>query len=619
MLKRQTLAAIASLAIAGGLIGGASAQDTGWLHGITLLGELKYPPGFAHFDYVNPNAPRGGVVRLSAIGTFDTLNMVPDQGLGAAGLGLIYDSLMVGTMDENQSQYGLLAEGLRYPPDYSSATYKLRENAFWHDGVPITVADVIWSFEVQVANSPGTASYYSHVSRVEQTGEWEFTFFFDETGNRELPTIVGQLTVIPKHYWTGVDAAGVPRDILAPTLVPPLGSSAYRVKSLDAGRTIVYERVPGWWGETLNVNIGQSNFDEIRYEYFLDETVQFEAFKADQYDFRSENIARRWANEYTFAAVTDGRVKKEWIETEINYGEMLGYMWNTRIDRFQDVRVRRALTLAYPFEQVNQDLFYGQYIRPKSFFDGINLEADGLPLGRELEILEGLRDYVPPEVFTADYTNPVNGTPDELRANLREALGLLNAAGWVLDGTRLVNQITREPFVIEFLNRQPSLEPQALRYQTELAKLGIEFQIRTVDASQWVNRVRAREREYDVIYYGWTQSLSPGNELLAYFGSQSARTPGSVNIPGIDNVAVDEIIDLIIQAPNREELVAATKALDRVLSWNYYVMPGWTLRAARIAYWDRFSHPDTFPPYGIGFPVTWWWDPEKAARIGPAP
>ncbi len=614
MLKRSI--ALGGLAVLGGLIVAASAQETVWIHGATLVGEPKYEAGFAHFDYVNPHAPKGGLVRLSVIGSFDNLNPIPDAGILAAGTGLLYETLMTGNLDEPLSQYGLLAEGFIWADDFTWAIYKLREDAYWHDGVPITVADVIWSYEVQTDNSPGLAAYYSHVVAVEQTGEWEITFTFDGANNSELPIIVGQFSIFPKHYWEGTDADGEPRDFLQPTLDPPLGSGPYRIKTVDAGRTIAYERVEDYWGATLNVNVGHYNFDEIRYEYFLDETVQLEAFKADEYDFRTESIARVWANEYNFPAANDGRVILEWFEPEVSSGLMVGYYWNTRREKFQDPRVRWALTLAYPFESVNRDLFYSQYVRLSSFWDGIELAAIGTPEGRELEILETVRDLVPPEVFGPAYQNPVSSTPEELRENLRTALGLLNDAGWVLDGNTLVNAETGEPFIIEFVNRQPSLEPQALRYQEELRKIGIDFQIRTMDTSQWVNQVRAME--FDTVYSGRGQSLSPGNELYAFFGSQTAYLEGTVNLSGIDNPAVDALIELIVAAPDRDELVAATKALDRILMWNYYVTPGWTLRAIRAAFWDRFARPDPLPTFSIGFPTVWWYDDAKADQIGRA-
>jgi microcin C transport system substrate-binding protein len=628
---KKALAGV-GLIVMGGFVATAFAQngETEWLHGFRLNGEPKYPAGFEHVDYVNPDAPQGGVVRLSVLGSYDSLNTLSLTGSSAAGLGILYEPLMGGTLDELNSQYGLLAEGFTFPDDYSSATYKLREDAYWHDGTPITIADVIWSFEAQLT-LPGFATYYDRVASIEQTGEWEVTFYFDETGNRELPIIVGQVTVYPKHWWEGTDANGEPRNFQDPSLEIPLGSGPYRIKSFDPGRSITYERVDDYWGNDHPLNVGTNNLQEIRYEYFLDETVRFEAFKADEFDYWSESIARQWATGYDFAAVNDGRVIREWFEWQVEddpttpwienpdccrpgSGAMIGYMWNTRIEKFQDIRVREALTLAYPFEIVNEELFYGQYARVQSYWDGIDLAATGVPTGRELEILDGVRDLVPERVFGEAYSNPINSNEDELRGNLRRALELLNDAGWVLEGNRLVNAETGEPFVIEFLEYRPTQEPQALRYQAELAKIGIDFQLRVVDTSQWVNRARAQN--FDVILYSIPGSSSPGNELIRYVGSPSANLEGTLNIPGIANPAVDQIIDLILTAPDRAELEAATRALDRVLTWNFYVMPTWTLRASRTARWDRFSHPDPLPPYSIGFPSIWWYDEAKAEAAG---
>ncbi len=612
MRNHPLLAAAAGLALLAGLAATAEAQDGAgeWLHGSTLIGELKYPPGFDHFDYVNPDAPKGGLARLGVFSTgFDSLNVIPELGSLAPGIGLIYETLMADNLDETSTQYGLLAEAFRHPADYSSVTYRLNADARWHDGQPVTPDDVVWSFDIQREHNPDIAEYYSHVTKAEATGAREVTFTFDETGNRELPQIVGQLMVLPKHWFAG-------RALDEVSLDPPLGSGPYRVKSIDPGRSISYERVPDYWGADLNVNVGQYNFDELRYEIYLDETVLFEAFKADQFDFRWENIARRWANDYNFSAVTDGRVMKEWVEKEIDFGEMLGYIFNLRREKFQDARVRRALVLAFPFETLNRDLFFGQYYRPDSFFDGIELEAEGLPQGRELELLNEVRDQVPPEVFTTDYTNPINGTPEETRANLRLALQLLTEAGYTLRGNQLVNAQGQQ-LTVEFLNAQPTFEANALRYKEELAKIGIDFQIRTVDTSQYTARIRAFD--YDVVYQGWRQSLSPGNEQYFFFGTESASEQGSRNYAGIDNPAINHLIEKIVFAPDRAELVAATKALDRVLSWNFYIVPGWTLRADRIAYWDRFGHPDPLPRFSYAFPLVWWYDQEKAQRVGIAP
>lgn len=609
---------IAGLVIIG-LATGVAAQEDGrvWLHGSTLIGDLKYPEGFRQFDYVNADAPQGGTVRLSTVGSFDTFNAYIPTGNSPAGLGLIYDTLMTRPLDESSARYGLLAEGLSIADDYSSVTYRLREGALWHDGEPITVDDVVWTFNTLKEINPFIAAYYEHVTSAEQTGPRDVTFHFDEAENRELPTIVGELAVLPRHYWEGTDADGAPRDITQPTLEPPLGSGPYRIGQFDAGRTIGYERVRDYWGNDLPVNVGYYNFDEVRYEYYLDETVMFEAFKADEYDFRDENRAARWANEYNFAAAEDGRVQLLWFEPEIESATMLGFVFNLRRPEFQDPRVRQALVLAFPFEAVNRDLFYGQYYRPRSYFDGLEFQATGEPQGRELEILEGLRDQVPPEVFGEPYANPVAETPEQQRENLRLALDLLTEAGWELDGNTLVNAETGAPLVIEWLNQQPTLEPPALRYQEELASIGIEMQIRTVDSSQFLSRVNSFD--FDMVYLGWTQSNSPGNELLGFFDSSSADVEGSSNYAGISDPAVDAIIDEIITADDRDALIAASRALDRVLTYSYYLSPGWDLRASRLAYWDRFGHPDEFPAYSTGFPVTWWYDEERAARIGAAP
>lgn len=623
--------ALLSLAVLGGLALTASAQDGEgeWMHGIRVDGELKYAAGFPHLDYVNVDAPQGGIVRFGVLGSFDSLNDFSLTGSNPAGLGILYESLMGGALDDPYSQYGLLAIGVRHAADFTSATFLLRDDIYWHDGTPITVDDVIWSYETQL-NLPGFAGYYEHVASVEQTGEREVTFYFDEAGNRELPIIVGQFSIYPKHYWEGTDANGEPRELFEPTLEIPLGSGPYRIKSMDAGRSIVYERVEDYWGNDHPLNIGAYNFAEIHYEYFLDETVMFEAFKADEFDFWRETVARRWANEYDFAAANDGRVVLEWYEygaeddpntpwTEIpdccipTSGAMTGYHWNTRREKFADPRVREALLLAFPFEIVNEELFYGQYERVRSWWHGIDLAHTGVPEGRELEILEGLRDMVPERVFGEAWQPPVNETPEQLRANLQRALQLLNEAGWVLEGNTLVNAETGEPFTIEFLEYRPAMEPQALRYQAELRKIGIDFQIRIVDTSQWVTR--ARTQDFDAVLYPISGSDSPGSELYSYMSSQTANLEGTVNVAGIANPAVDALIDMILAAPNREEQEAATRALDRVLMWNFYTMPTWTLNADRIARWDRFSHPEPLPTQGTGFPSIWWYDEAKAAAV----
>ena len=593
----------------------AQSAEGEWRYATSLVeDQAKYPADFTHFDYVNPDAPKGGSVRMSDIGTFDSLNFVPPRGSTPLGLGLIYDTLMTSSLDEVSTEYGLLAEALRYPDDYSSVTYRLREGATWHDGEPVTPEDVVFSFDVLKENNPQQAYYYQHVVKAEKTGDHDVTFTFDETGNRELPHIVGQLLILPRHYWEGTDASGRKRDITRGTLEPPLGSGPYRIKSLVPGRTIVYERVPDYWGKDLPVNVGQNNFDEIRYEYFRDDTVEFEAFKADQIDWRAESTARVWATGYDLPAVRDKRIVLEMFEEPYRTaGLMLGFIFNLNRAPFDDIRVREAFDLAFPYEDINKSLFYSQYVRLNSYFDGIPLASEGLPEGRELELLEEVRDQVPPEVFTEVYENPDNSTPQSSRNNLRQALNLLTEAGYKLDGNRLVGPDGKQ-LTVEFLMNGPLYEKIALRYQQELAKIGIRLEIRPADTSQYENRVRSRD--FDIMYSGWAQSMSPGNEQIEYFGSQSAGRDGSRNYGGVDNPAVDVLIRKIVSAPDRDELVAATKALDRVLLWNRYLIPGWTLRAARVAHWDRFSHPDPLPEYAIGFPQIWWWDDAKAEKVG---
>lgn len=588
----------------------AEAGEPEWRHGLSLLGEPKYEPDFELFDYVDPDAPKGGRLRMSSMGTFDTLNFVIPQGNPAMGIGFIYDTLMTPAEDESNTYYGLLAEAVTHPDDYSSVTYRLREEARWHDGEPVTPEDVIFSFETLKELNPSQGYYYRHVVGAEKTGEREVTFTFDQAGNRELPFIVGQLLIMPRHYWEGEDAQGRTRSISSATLEAPLSSGPYRVANVVAGRSITYERVEDYWGADLNVNIGKNNFDTIRYEYFRDETVQLEAFRADQYDFRVENSARNWALGYDFPARHDGRVVLEEFENN-SFGIMQAWAFNTRLEKFQDPRVRLAFNYAMNFEEMNETIFYGQYERINSFFEGTELASSGLPEGPELEILEEVRGEVPEEVFTTPYENPVGGDQRAVRGNLREAGRLLDEAGWVVEGGRRVNQETGERLSVQFLLQSPSMERVALRYQQSLERLGIQVGVRTVDTSQYINRVR--ERNFEIISYSWPQSLSPGNEQLDFWGSDAAGHAASRNVVGIENPAVDRLIQRLIFARDRDELVAATHALDRVLLWNHYVVPHWTSPATRTARWNRFSYPEPLPDYSFGFPDIWWFDEQKAA------
>jgi microcin C transport system substrate-binding protein len=596
-------------------IGPAHAEEAKWRHGLSLFGDLKYPAGFQQFDYVNPNAPKGGVVRLSAFGTFDNFNPVVGgvKGSLAGGVDLIHDTLMATSMDEVATGYGLLAESVSYPSDFSSVTYRLRANAKWHDGKPVTPEDVIFSLGAYQKHHPQYSAYYRHVTKAEKVGERDVVFTFDSPGNRELPQIVGELNVLAKHWWEGTDASGKKRDISATTLEPPLGAGAYRIKEFTAGRTIVYERVKDYWGKDLNVNIGRDNFEELRFEYFRDTTVALEAFKGDALDWRTENSAKNWATSYDFPAVVNKRVIKEEFPIRSS-GVMQAFVFNTRREKFSDPRVRLAMNYVFDFEEMNKQLFFGQYKRIASYFEGSELAATGVPEGKELEILETVRDKVPAEVFTKPYANPPSGA-ENTRSNLREALRLLKEAGYEVRNQKLTNVKNGETFSIEFLAPDPNSERFFLFYKPSLERLGMTVTVRTVDEAQYVNRERSWD--YDAVTSVWGESLSPGNEQRAYWGSQAADQAGSRNLIGVKNPAVDTLIDRIIFAKDRAELVAATKALDRVLLWNHYVVPQWTYGKQRTVRWDRFSRPEKLPQYGAAaFPTIWWWDAERAAKTG---
>jgi microcin C transport system substrate-binding protein len=600
------------------IIGPAQAQSATepvWLHALSLFGDIKYPAGFKRFDYVNPDAPKGGVVRELEIGSFDNFNIVVEgvKGSIAGGVSLIYETLTNQSFDEVSTAYGLLAESVSHPEDRSFVIYRLRAEARWQDGKPVTPDDVIFSFDAFKKNSPRYSAYFRHIMTCEKVGERDVKFSFDGPGNRELPLITGELPVLPKHWWEGTDEQGRKRDVTATTLEIPLGSGPYRVKEFVAGRTLVLERVADYWGKDLPHGVGQHNFDQLRYEFFRDDTVAREAFKADALDWISERSAKEWSVSYDFPAVREKRVITEKFPIRSS-GRMQGWAFNLRRPLFQDVRLRRAFNYAFDFEEENRVLSTGEYTRDNSYFEGNELASSGLPEGQELQILESLRDKVPPEVFTTPYQNPVNGNPENVRNSLREATRLLKEAGFETKDRKLTDP-KGQPVSLEILCRDPGDERIALFYKPSLERLGIAASVRTVDEVQYQKRTRSFD--FDMTTVVWGQSLSPGNEQRDFFSSQVADRPGSRNLPGIKNPAVDALIDRIIFAKDRAELVASCKAMDRVLLWNFYVVPQFTYGFQRYARWDRFSHPEPLPQYGVsGFPTLWWWDADKAAKTG---
>jgi microcin C transport system substrate-binding protein len=594
-----------------------SASADEWRTSDSLTGESKYGQDFKRYDYVNPDAPKGGTLNSTVVGTFDSFNPYIVQGSPAAGLaafggGLLYDTLMEQSVDEPSVSHALVAEGFKFPDDYSSATYRLNPKAKWHDGQPITVADVIWSFNVLKEHSPQYSHYYANVTEAVAISDREVEFRFDQKGNRELPHIMGDLVVLPKHWWEGTDASGKKRDVSRPTLEAPLGSGAYRIESFKPGSQIVWTRVPDYWAADVPVKVGRENFDRREYLYFQDDNAAWQAFtKGGFEDIQVENSSRRWMTQYNFPATNSGDViKKEFKSTAGIF--MQAFALNLRRPQFQDRRVRKALTLAYNFEYQNRTLFFGQNTRTSSYFVGTELASSGLPAGKELEILTPYKEKLPPELFTEEFKLPVYDTPQAERKYLREAIDLFRQAGWKISGGKMLND-KGEQFRIEFLGSGPTDEVIANSYIENLRKIGIDASLRIVDPSQYVNRVN--NFDFDVDTTILNQSASPGNEQRDWWGSKAADSPGSRNIMGIKDPIVDALVDRVIFATDRDDLVAATHALDRVLLWNYYTVPQYHRPVQWVAYWNKFGIPEKQPDY-IGADIeSWWVDPEKEAAL----
>lgn len=607
-------------------------------HALSLIGEPEFKADFKNFDWVNPDAPKGGTLHLWADGSFDNLNPFTIKGVEAEGLGLINDTLMRDSLDEPSTAYGLVAEWVSHPADYASATFGIRQEAKFHDGKAITPDDVVFSFDTLKKVNPFLAKYFKNVVKAAKTGQREVTFTFDAPGNRELPFILGQLAVLPKHYWEGKAANGETRDLEKTTLEPPLGSGAYKIRSIDTGRSIVYERVKDYWAQDLPVAKGTSNFDEIRYTYFRDRTPAFEEFKSGKVDFWRENTSSAWANQYGFDAIKKELVKKEAVPLSNTVSRMQGMVFNLRRPKFQDVRVRRALNLAFNFEDLNKQVMFGLYTRVGSYFDNSELKASGKPEGRELEILKGFEEDLPPELFTQEWKNPVNVTRDDVRGHLSDALKLMKEAGWELREEevddpscgmvcksmravglspakkgKVMRNANGEAFDIEFLVPGEMFNRHLSFFIGNLELIGIKGTIRVVDESQYVKRRNGKD--FDIMIESFAQSLSPGNEQREFWGSASADVDGSRNLMGLKNPVIDALVDKIVFAKDRAELVAATRALDRTLLWGFYLIPNWHNPSEWIAYWDRFGRPGKLPSQTSGFPTIWWHDATKDAAL----
>jgi microcin C transport system substrate-binding protein len=583
----------------------ASAQDPviHKSHAIAMHGEPKYEPGFAHFDYVNPDAPKGGILKLGASGTFDTFN--PFNAKGTPGPSAGIETLLAQSDDEPFTMYGLLAETIEWPEDRSWIIFHLNPKARWHDGMPVTPEDVIFSLDkLRTEGRPLYRFYYQSVVAAEKVGERSVKFTFAEGENRELPLIMGQLPVLPKHYWED-------RDFTAATLEPPLSSGPYKVKGFEPGRFVELERVEDYWGEDTSVRRGTNNYNIIRYDYFRDRTIEREALKAGQFDYFEENSAKEWATAFELPVVQANLLIKERFLNKSSGGMQAFYM-NSRREPFTNRKVRQALAYAFDFEWTNKTAYYGQYERPASFFAPTELAATGLPQGEELEILERYRGRVPEEVFTTPYVPPGTDGSGWPRKNLQTAFDLLAEAGWVVRDMRLVNEETGQPFRFEFLYVDQGQERVLLPFFHNLQRLGITVRPRLVDTSQYINRVRSRD--FDMMIFNNAQALSPGNEQREYWGSHAADEPSSRNIAGIKDPVIDELIELVIAAPSRESLVQRTRALDRVLLWGHYVIPQLIAPFDRIVFWDKFGRPEITPLNGPSV-LYWWIDKEKADSL----
>lgn len=587
---------------------GARTGSTGPMHGYALHGAPKYPPDFPHFDYVNPDAPKGGLIRLSAIGTFDNLNPFTLRGVAAVGSSLPFDTLMVSSADEPFSQYGLIAESIEIGPDRRWVAFALRPEARFHDDRPVTAEDVVFTFEtLREHGHPQYRVIYAGVERAVAEAPLRVRFDLGASPNRELPMILGQLPVLPRHDWED-------KTFDRTTLTPPLGSGPYRIAEFRPGRSITYERVDSYWGRNLPVNVGQNNFGRLRFDYYRDGTIALEALKAGNYDFRQENVARFWATAYDVPPVRDGLIQRLFLPHGRSSG-MQAFVFNTRRAVFADPMVRKALNHAFDYDWTNRVLFFDAYARTTSYFSNTDLAAEGLPDARELALLEPFRDQLPEAVFTTAYAPPAtDGGYDMLRSNLLKALDLLDQAGWEVREGRLINRESGRPMRFEILLADPSFERIVLPFIGNLRRLGIEARARTVDTSQYINR--RRNFDFDMLVHVWGQSLTPGNEQRDYWGSASADMVGSLNLAGVRDPVVDALLESLVGATDRDELVTAARALDRVLLHGHYVIPHWHIQGDRLAFWDKFGFPETVPLQGFQL-LSWWVDPVKAAVIEP--
>jgi len=574
-------------------------------HAIAMHGEPKYDKNFTHVEYVNPNAPKGGKVIFSSTGSYDSFNPFILKGTPAAGIGNLYETLTTSSSDEAFTEYALIAENIEWPDDRSWVVYTIRDEAVWHDGKKITPEDVIWTFNTLMEKGhPFYKYYYGDVIEAVKEGKNKVRFIFKGNTNLELALIVGQLPVLPKHYWED-------KKFEETTLEPPIGSGPYKIKEFDPGRSITYELNQSYWGKNIPIKKGTENFGIIKYEYYKDRSIEREAFKAGDIDLFSENSSKEWATSYDIPAVKNNIIKQELIEHQNPQG-MQAFAFNTRRELFKDRKVREALSYAFDFEWTNKNLFFDAYKRTDSFFENSELASSGLPSTNELNYLNSYIDQLPKDIFLKEFIPPLTDGSGFMRKELQKASKLLKNAGWVLIDGKLKNKKSNTKFEFEILLVSPAFERIVLPFKDNLQKLGIDVTVRTIDSAQYQNRLDSFD--FDMVVSTFNQSLSPGNEQRNFWGSDAAKTNGSRNIIGINNTVVDLLIEKIISAKSREDLITTTKVLDRVLLWGHYVIPQWHISAYRTLYWDKFDKPKIKPKYSLGT-NTWWINLEKESSL----
>ncbi|MEM7376124.1 MAG: extracellular solute-binding protein [Pseudomonadota bacterium] len=592
------------LAATVGVAAAPALADTTRTWALSEFAEPLYADAPAHLPYANPEAPKGGRITLGEFGTFDTLNFHVAKGDWPSSISLIYDSLMESNDNEVDAYYGVIAESVEYPADKRYAVFHLREEARYHDGSPIVAADFVYSLQAKKEHGrPWIKSLYEDLSHAEALDDRTLKVHFNTTGSTKPIIRAASMSPLPEDFWAS-------RDITATTLEPPKTSGPYRIKRVDAGRSIVYERVPDYWAAGLPLKAGLHNFGEIQYDFYRDETAMFEAFKAGKIDFRAESSAKRWVSEYDLPQVEDGRVLLDEVAIETPRG-LFGFYFNMSNEKFAPLAVREALVRLFDFETLQRTVLYGKFRRLSNYFNGAGYESSGVPVGAELALLEPHRDALPAALFTAPFALPVTDGTGRDRRQKRAALKLFQSAGWTQKGGKLVD-VDGTVFSIEIMTAWPEVEKFVSQYLDTLKGLGIDASLRIVDSAQW--RERAREKQFDALAVGKPFVVPPGNELKSQYGTASALERGA-NTSAITNPVIDALIDDVVAARTQDEIFAATHALDRVLLWNHYSIPLYYRPRSWVAWWDRFSRPAMSPRYALGVTSTWWIDADKAAAL----